>query len=187
MAQYGHMVRQMQAEAAAILSDAQSQLDVSKSCPAAQASLSQASLSQGGQPQDDTLQTGLLRSVETKGDLKVFVSFSMSDGALKSLAAALVKLKTGSLVMRGLDQNSFQKTALKLKNLGISVTIDPEAFEKFHVTSVPQIVLSESTGTGVHDTLRGNVSLDFALSEFAEKGDTSAVAKPLLLALRKRP
>lgn len=183
-AQYGTLVRQMQKDAAVLVSHATTGHAVTshtgqsvppKYCPAARASLGEESL---------------LRNGLSEASLKIFVSFSMSDEALKSLAASLSKLKTGSLVMRGLYQNSFQKTAFKLKELGISVTLDPEAFERFHVTSVPQFVLFHDTrvhGAGAFDTLRGNVSLEFALSQFAGKGDLASVAKSLLMALREKP
>ena len=114
--------------------------------------------------------------------LKVFVSFSMSETDLKALYSAVAKVG-GQLLLRGLYQNSFQKTASKLRDLKIAVDIDPEAFEHYHVVAVPQFVL-QSVDTSVFDTLKGNISLEFALEKFATNEGLKNPVKQLLKILR---
>ena len=123
--------------------------------------------------------------------LMVFVSFSMSDQDLKSLFHDVHRLG-GRLVMRGLHHNSWKTTAQKLTFLKITVDIDPEAFDLYHVTTVPQFVLqgafdTRASGTvsdTVFDILKGNVSLKFALETFSQQGSLKAEALRLLKKLR---
>ncbi|KJV73980.1 type-F conjugative transfer system pilin assembly family protein [Orientia tsutsugamushi str. TA716] len=76
----------------------------------------------------------------------IFVSFSMSDEALKSY---LLNLKAESqkagaqLVMRGLINNSFTQTKNKTMELGISFDIDPCLFEQYKIDVVPVIVIDD--------------------------------------------
>ncbi|KJW04509.1 type-F conjugative transfer system pilin assembly family protein [Orientia tsutsugamushi str. Sido] len=58
----------------------------------------------------------------------IFVSFSMSDEALKSYFAESQKAGA-QLIMRGLINNSFTQTKNKTMELGISFDIDPSLFE----------------------------------------------------------
>uniref|UniRef100_UPI0007E494E9 TrbC family F-type conjugative pilus assembly protein n=1 Tax=Orientia tsutsugamushi TaxID=784 RepID=UPI0007E494E9 len=68
----------------------------------------------------------------------IFVSFSMSDEALKSYFAESQKAGA-QLVMRGLINNSFTQTKNKTMELGISFDIDPSLFEQYKVDVVPVI------------------------------------------------
>ena len=114
------------------------------------------------------------KSHKEKGkQILVFVSFSMPETSLKSLAQEAQRVSTQGastqqhqvvLVMRGLYEDSFVKTASKLQELGIAVDIHPELFEAHHVTSVPTFVRLES-GQPIH-RLKGNVTLDFAVKTF---------------------
>ena len=121
----------------------------------------------------------------------LFVSFSMPEASLKSLAQEAQRVSTQRdasqgvstqgdaprrvstqqhhvvLVMRGLYQDSFVKTASKLQELGIAVDIHPELFETHHVTSVPTFVRLVG-GQPVH-RLKGNVTLDFVVKTFEEQ------------------
>jgi conjugal transfer pilus assembly protein TrbC len=107
----------------------------------------------------------------------------MSDQDLKTLFHDVQKVG-GRLVVRGLHQNSWRVTAEKLIPLKISVDIDPEAFEHYHVTAVPQFVLQGVLNTSVsdtsYDTLKGNVSLGFALKRFSQEGRLKEEALTLL-------
>lgn len=97
--------------------------------------------------------------------LLVFVSFSMPEASLKGLAQE-AQSHNAVLVMRGLYQDSFIKTASKIQEAGIAIDIHPELFEEHHVTSVPTFVLMED-GKPVR-SLKGNITLDFAVRKFEE-------------------
>lgn len=118
--------------------------------------------------------------------LRVFASFSMSDTALLSFSKALEKTG-GTLVFRGLPENSFQAFAqkildLKKKGMGAQVSVDPESFEKFQIKNVPTICLTFQEDV---DKISGNVSLQYALSRFSEKGETKEKAHELLQQLER--
>jgi Type-F conjugative transfer system pilin assembly protein len=123
---------------------------------------------------------------ENTDRILVFVSFSMPEASLKSLAQEAQKVSTQRdvsqrvstqeaapqkhnvvLVMRGLYRDSFVKTAQKIQELGIAVDIHPELFEVHHVTSVPTFVRIE--GSQPTHTLKGNVTLDFVVKTFEEQ------------------
>ena len=113
---------------------------------------------------------------ENANHILVFVSFSMPEASLKSLAQEAQRDTSHGvsfqqppviLVMRGLYQDSFVKTALKLQKLGIAVDIHPELFETHHVTSVPTFVKLEN-GQPIH-SLKGNVTLDFVVKTFEKQ------------------
>jgi type-F conjugative transfer system pilin assembly protein TrbC len=163
----------------------------------------------------DTKGTGMLPTRE-QDQLFVFVSFSMPEMSLKTLAQEAERVskprtsarrvsspKTSTpesstqkynavLVMRGLYQDSFVKTAQKLQQLGIAVDINPELFETHNVTSVPTFVFLRNTHpattqvseTQVSETqastaqgsrtqaaysLKGNVTLAFAIKKFKDQ------------------
>lgn len=112
---------------------------------------------------------------ENTDRILVFVSLSMPEASLKHLAQeaqkdASQRVSTQQrqviLVMRGLYQDSFVKTASKLQELGIAVDIHPELFETHHVTSVPTFVKLED-GQPIH-SLKGNVTLDFVVKTFED-------------------
>lgn len=103
---------------------------------------------------------------ENAGQILAFVSFSMPTTSLKSLAQE-AQQHNAVLVMRGLYQDSFVKTAMKLQELGIAVDIHPELFEAYHVTSVPTFVWIKN-GHPPH-RLKGNVTLEFVAKKFKEQ------------------
>lgn len=103
---------------------------------------------------------------EKKDQLLVFVSFSMPEASLKSLAQDAEKYNA-VLVMRGLYEDSFVKTANKLKDLGIGVDINPELFETHKVTAVPTFVALISDRPLW--CLKGNVTLDFVMKTFKDQ------------------
>ncbi|SPR14541.1 type-F conjugative transfer system pilin assembly protein TrbC [Orientia tsutsugamushi] len=72
----------------------------------------------------------------------IFVSFSMSDEALKSYFAESQKAGA-QLVMRGLINNSFTQTKNKTMELGISFDIDPSLFKQYKIDVVPVIVIDD--------------------------------------------
>ncbi len=97
--------------------------------------------------------------------LLIFVSFSMPESSLKSLTEE-AKTHNAVLVMRGLHEDSFVKTAAKLKELEVSVDIHPELFETYRITSVPTFI--EVNDKEEKNRLSGNVSLKFCVSKFEE-------------------
>ncbi len=111
----------------------------------------------------------------------VFVSFSMPEASLVSLAQELQHYG-GAFVVRGLPDNSFQEFLKRinyLKTLGVDAPflIDPDSFEKYDVGSVPTIILQEEES---FDKVMGNVPLSYALEIFEEKGETKRLAKQIL-------
>lgn len=68
----------------------------------------------------------------------VFVSFSMPEASLIKLAKDCGP--NCRLIIRGLKNNSFKETATLLRKLEIQVDIDPDAFKRFAVTTVPTFV-----------------------------------------------
>ena len=98
-----------------------------------------------------------------KDQLLVFVSFSMPEASLKSLAQA-AEQHNAVLITRGLYEDSFVKTANKLKDLGIGVDINPELFETYQIDAVPTFVCVKS-GRPLW-RLKGNVTLGFVTKKF---------------------
>ncbi len=113
-------------------------------------------------------------SREEKSQLLVFVSFSLPEISLKKLAQTASK-HNAILVMRGLFENSFVKTARKLEELGVTVEINPELFETHQVTSVPTFIsLNKREPTS---QLRGNVTLEFVAKKFEEVSRQEQLSK----------
>jgi type-F conjugative transfer system pilin assembly protein TrbC len=132
----------------------------------------------------NALPTGLLQP-QIKG--VVFVSFSMPEDSIKRYlfqAARINGGKTIKLSIRGLDEsNSLIKTqrhiAELMKGKGAEVDIDPGAFDRFNVQSVPALVLYKDDPMGEakcavegktpedseSDYLKvyGDVSIDYAI------------------------
>lgn len=130
-------------------------------------------------------------SEEPKGELYIFISFSMGEKALLNIAHE-AKEFGGTLVLRGFHKGSYVKTAQSLQNIitktGQGVIIDPELYSLFAITAVPTYVLVkpfnmiavERTQTPLHDKLQGHVSVHYALETFAKDGDLKDEARGLL-------
>jgi conjugal transfer pilus assembly protein TrbC len=107
---------------------------------------------------------------DTQG-LIVFVSFAMPQEMLWSYFEQ-AKLYGGRMVIRGLVDNSFQKT-IQAMNLGenkkLIIDVNPKIFKEFNISRVPAIVQSSKKG---HDRIVGSVSIKHALEEIRDKGDT---------------
>ena len=105
----------------------------------------------------------------------------MPDVALLDFSKALEKTG-GTLVFRGIHENSFQAFAkkileLKKQGMGAQVAVDPESFERLKIKNVPTTCLKYQES---EDTISGNVSLPYALLRFSEKGETQEKARELL-------
>ncbi len=115
-------------------------------------------------------------------DLMVFVSFSMPKESLKKLIASTNRVG-GVIVLRGFVNNSYKDTALALHALGESsgnVVVNPNAFVKYKVTSVPAVVLAKPDSIDMVDdegcalpntyaAIAGDVSLDYAIRELSTR------------------
>ena len=98
----------------------------------------------------------------------VFVSFSMPKTSLIELNNQAQKYNA-TLVMRGIYKNSFsemRKKILEISPDGLSINIDPQAFEKYNIKQVPTFVLVENNKE--INRLSGNVSLDYAHEKLSE-------------------
>lgn len=121
----------------------------------------------------------------------VFISASIPEASLKAIARDVKKIR-GNIFLIGMIDDSMIKTAELVKLLneeGVPVAIHPKAFEIFKIKSVPAYVLvdkKEGSEERVHDKLIGNVSVEYALSVFAERGSSASRAKVLLKKLRGR-
>lgn len=128
---------------------------------------------------------------EAKGELYIFISFSMGEKALLNLSRE-VKRFGATLVLRGFHEGSYVKTAQELQKIiletGQGVVIDPELFTLFNIAAVPTFVLTkpfqlyaqERTQTPIHDKLQGHVGARYALEAFKKEGDLQQEAQHLL-------
>ena len=104
----------------------------------------------------------------------VLVSFSMPLATLKALAQQLQTIG-GTLVFRGLVNNSFKQTARRLQQLGYKAQIDPTVFQALNVVHVPVFVHFATpphtmTTRPPYDLVRGHISLDAALALLQQQG-----------------
>jgi conjugal transfer pilus assembly protein TrbC len=113
--------------------------------------------------------------------LLIFVSFSMPEPTLGRLVDQAARAG-GTLVLRGLVDNSLQKTVVRVQRLigerKVGFQIDPQAFDRFSVAATPTFVLIKdgavpapcAAGTCFPATsfvsTAGDVSLDYALEFF---------------------
>ena len=115
-------------------------------------------------------------------DLLVFASFSMPIASLKALVASVSRVG-GSVVLRGFKNNSYRETVNAIAALGeasASVAVNPNAFEKYRITSVPVVLLAKMTaaepldadGCALPDNyaaIAGDVSLAYALQQISTR------------------
>lgn len=110
----------------------------------------------------------------------IFVSFSMSDQNLKSWMREANQIKA-PLIIRGLVNNSIRDTANRIKKIAPKVggfSIDPVAFQKFNIQTVPAVVFVKSPNSLVNsetimtpkdfDIVYGNIHLKEALEVFLD-------------------
>lgn|GEM_PF-1850560 len=143
-------------------------LDIKKGCPSQL--LNKGAENQGG-CSSNSLQSSLfskdadVSASEKKEQILVFVSFSMPEASLRALAQD-AEQHNAVLVVRGLYEGSFVKTATKLKDVGVGVDINPELFEEYQITAAPTFVVIKNGQAPVK--LKGNVSLGFVAQKVAE-------------------
>lgn len=119
-----------------------------------------------------------------KDGLKIFISFSMPKEVIQNYD--IIARKIGAkLIIRGLINNSFKETMSYIKKLneqGMIIDIDPRPFSDFKINFVPSFVINSGDK---YDKLVGNVSVIYALEQFAANGETAALAKDYLERLSK--
>lgn len=117
-------------------------------------------------------------------NLYVAVSLSMPASTLVTLSDQVSKAG-GRLVIRGLKNNSFEDTVAAVKGLsenGVAIDINPKVFREFKIIKVPSFVVISPNGI---DKMTGNVSLRYALEEFARTGDAKEEAGKSLMKLNE--
>ena len=117
---------------------------------------------------------------KTEPEFYIFATLGLNQKLLKDLITSARNYK-GAVVLRGLKEDSFIKTFEYLKQIlgkeNEGVLIDPTLFRKFEIRSVPAYVLSDGKD---YDSIRGNVTAKFALSQIADKGQLKEEAKKVL-------
>jgi len=113
-----------------------------------------------------------------KPNFYVFVTFGMPN--LKALVADAKKYNA-MLVIQGLKDDSFMKTANHLKEIlkeeWTGILIDPTLFRKYQVKKVPTFVIATDDS---YDKLSGNVTIQYALNKIISDGEWGNLAKELL-------
>lgn len=116
----------------------------------------------------------------------IFVSLSIPKPALIALNKEAARLGA-ALVLRGLKDNSYQKTAVYLKEViektGQGFLVHPELFKCYEIHQVPSFALTTDTlgDTSLFDVVSGHIPIQTALLEIAEKGELKHEAKAWLL------
>ena len=114
--------------------------------------------------------------------------------------ARQAKKAGGTLVLRGLVDNSLRKTLLQIQDvLGAenlnTLNIDPLAFETFGIFTVPAVIVSDQTqasalalsDTPDFDVIYGDVGLAYALKKIIEDGEQQTLAQFYHQALERQP
>lgn len=99
----------------------------------------------------------------------VFVSFSMPEEVLRQLSKTLKDHPEVKLVLRGLIEDSLEKTVRKIKDLDGVMEINPHLFDAYAIQTVPTFVLIKKDKPAFK--LSGNITLPYAKALFAEKGN----------------
>lgn len=133
----------------------------------------------------------------TNYPLMIFVSASIPRASLKDLMIQ-ARQSGGVMVFRGLIGGTLKNTQQFLGELAkenVSAIIDPRLFEIFNVELVPTFVVLASpvqdceevncNFTPIHDRITGNITLNYALEQFADgRGDAKSQAATILSKLK---
>ncbi len=139
------------------------------------------------------LQTAVQATAMSRGSadpkVLIFVSFAMPDATLQRLVDQAARAGA-TLVLRGLVNGSIRDTASRMQALvgsrRVAVQIDPEAFDRYGVTTTPTFVLAmDSTATeacasrACGSPLRfakvaGDVTLEYAM-QYLTRGSRGSV------------
>ena len=94
----------------------------------------------------------------------IFISFSMPKESIKLLYSESLN-QNATLVMRGLLDGSFKKTAAKLQSLNVVAQINPKLFKEYQIERVPTIV---AVAGNTHHSISGNMSFNHAKERLLE-------------------
>ena len=124
---------------------------------------------------------------QKREDIFIFASFTMPQTSLKRLIQHANKLGA-SVIFNGFKDNSFKAMMMAVQTLGEdygNVVINPKAFAQYKIKSVPTVVLAKAAHIDQFDqegcalpehfvAISGDVSLDYALEEFARRAPSFA-------------
>lgn len=119
--------------------------------------------------------------------LLVFVSFSMPKESLHQWIAQ-TRRAGGAVVIRGLIDNSFRKTAEVLSPIlekeSSGILLDPAPFKTFNIDKVPAVIVQQDATD--FDAFYGDTTLEYALEQLkSAKTPRTALAKAALKKLRE--
>lgn len=156
----------------------------------------------------DEIVQGAAANVSVKGgeapQLIAFASLSMPPQSLKQLIRDTARAG-GVVVFRGFPNNSMKEFAIRLgqvverQDQFANIGIDPRLFRAFNVQAVPTYVAVSSdfdlcagfscqTRLPPYDRMTGNVTVEYALSSFADgNGPGAKIAAVGLSNMRKKP
>lgn len=142
--------------------------------------------------------TEAIKPMKTNGVI-IFVSLSMPRQSLVAIMRDANRIG-GSVVMRGLVNDSFKQTFQEISNLvqeakGGGIELNPMAFKRFQVTKVPTFVAilpshpclakQQCNRENDYDVISGNLTLEAALSEMSQRGKSAPnVANTALMKLQ---
>lgn len=119
-----------------------------------------------------------------KDELLVFISTSIPSETLKVIgtqakrAGAILVLRGVTGGFSGRNLKAMMRQLKPATEQGADVQINPELFKRYGITTVPTTVLASSAGKGCeegfcteHAALVGDVSIEYALEEFARRRD----------------
>ncbi len=119
--------------------------------------------------------------------LFVFISFSIPRESWKALSLELERAG-GVFILNGIPKGSFPEFVAEVEwlrkiGVGAPIQIDPLAFLKYSIESVPAIVLSDGQ---LFDKVEGNIPLRTALDLFLQSGSVPNRSKVALFAIDNR-
>lgn len=133
---------------------------------------------------------------KSNSELLIFVSFSMPKLSLQAWARQATRAG-GTLVLRGLVDNSMKKTVARIQELlgpdnSTGFTVDPMRFRQFKIESVPAVVVAGMPDPSCqqplcpvpYDLLYGDVTLTYSLEKIVEEGEMATQAEPYLNRLK---
>lgn len=134
-------------------------------------------------------------SVKKQPDILIFVSFSMPKQSLEAILRDAKKIHA-TVVIRGLINNSFQSTMLRIAELvktsgGDGMVLNPIWFKRFAIKQVPSVVVvpegsicftqDTCSEDRDYDRITGDIPLSAALKMIRDKGNvTQLIAESAL-------
>ncbi len=130
----------------------------------------------------------------------IFVSFSMPEKSLEAYLSDAKKIHA-SVVIRGLIDNSFQKTFQRVASLvkssgGDGIELNPIWFKRFDIKSVPAVVAVPEDSSCFKndncqknrnfDVMTGDITLVSALKIIRDRGVTQNIVQPAIQKLEAR-